>query len=133
MLVFATGCGSGGGAGRHAVEGKVSFDGQPVTDGQIMFEPTGQGLPMVAGKIEEGLYKVDAEHGPAPGSYRVRIEGYRKKKVPGLSKHPYLGDQQEAGVVREQYLPAQFNSSTTLNAEITSEKSEYNFDLVGKR
>lgn len=111
----------------------MSYAGQPVSDGEIIFEPTGAGLPMVTGSIAGGSYKIGAEHGPAPGAYRVRIEGYRKKKAPGLPKHPYLGDQQEAGVVSEQYLPPQFNSSTTLNAEITSEKSEYNFELTGKR
>ena len=116
------------------VSGSVSYGGEPVEEGQIVFEPEAPGTPMATGQIKDGKYQIEAKFGPAAGPYRVRIEGYRKRKVANMPPHPYAGDSLEAGVVAEQYLPADYNARTTLRAEITNDdESVHNFDLQAKR
>jgi hypothetical protein len=112
------------------VTGSVSFDGQPVEEGQIIFEPQEAGAPLATGQIKGGEYQIDAKYGPITGPYRVRIEGFRKKKVANMPPHPYAGDGTESGMVAEQYLPAEFNSRSTLQVEIKDEDEDVqNFDL----
>lgn len=88
---------------------------------------------MAVGQIKGGAYRIEAEQGPAAGPYRVRVEGYRKKKVPNMPRHPYLGDDQEPGVVREQFLPLDYNARTTLGVEITEGENVHDFALEAKR
>ena len=114
--------------------GTVSYGGQPVAEGQIVFEPEAPGSPLATGQIKGGEYQIEPQFGPTVGPYRVRIEGYRKKKVANMPPHPYAGDSQEPGVVTEQFLPVDYNVRTTLRVEIADEgENVHNFDLQAKR
>ena len=62
-VVFATGCGSGG-PQRYHLEGKVTFDGQPVPNGLIRFEPDstqGNAGPVGYAAITDGHYTTATE------------------------------------------------------------------------
>ena len=131
-MAIALGCGGTSG-GRQEVTGTVSYVGQPVEEGQIVFEPETDGATLATGQIKSGTYQIAAEHGPVAGKYRVRIEAYRKKRDPRIPPHPYLGEGAEQGVVAEQYLPVEYNARTTLQAEIKDgEENTHNFDLQQK-
>ena len=129
-VLLVAGCGSGSKRDRIEVNGAVSYAGQPVEKGEIVFEPVAPGIPMAIGEIREGKYRLDAKDGPGAGSYIVRIKGYRKKHDPTVRKHPYLGEDQEVGVITEQFLPGKHNVESTLTVEITREgENMHNFDL----
>ena len=133
-VAFAVGCENSSDGGRREVTGSVSYGGQPVEEGQIVFEPEAPGSPLATGQIKAGEYHIEATYGPTAGPYRVRIEGYRKKKVANMPPHPYAGDNQEPGVVAEQFLPVAYNARTTLRVEITDqEENVHDFKLQAKR
>jgi len=59
------------------VKGTVTFQGQPVKDGAIFFEPTasvGEIAPTVYLRVSEGKYDAQ-DGGPVAGKYRVVVGG----------------------------------------------------------
>jgi hypothetical protein len=74
LLAACAGCGSG----LVTVEGDVTFDGQPVEQGTIVFEPADGAGPSAGGSIEAGAYRLSGESGVAPGNKTVRITATRK-------------------------------------------------------
>jgi hypothetical protein len=110
--------------------GAVSFDGAPVDNGRITFVPSvaSSKIGPVSADIVGGKYTLPAGKGPVPGSYRVEIVWNKKtgKQVntPG-----------DAGVMMDetlQVIPAQFNTNSTLSAEIKSGTNAVNFDLKSR-
>src|SRR4051812_8281041 len=77
MLVAPLGgCIGGDGLPRQEVSGKVTFDGQPLADGSIQFQPDPTiPTPAVPGGavIEAGAYRISRQEGLVPGSYKVMI------------------------------------------------------------
>ena len=101
------------------VTGTVAFDGKPMPDGYVIFTPEGGGTP-AAGPISDGKFSFLA----SPGTHRVEIEASQfvgpKNAVMGLR-------------AREQYVPARYNSASTLQREVTLEDSnEFDFQLSSK-
>ena len=86
LLVFAAGCGRN--TGKVSIGGDVSYDGQPVASGTIIFTPVeGTQGPSTGGGIEAGRYQVPAQKGPlAGGRYKVEITALRKtgKSLPNM-------------------------------------------------
>lgn len=71
-VALAAGC-SGEYAGRYPVSGKVTLEGQPLSDATITFEPL-EGQDTASGAaVENGEYKVERKAGLKPGKYVVRI------------------------------------------------------------
>jgi len=68
-----SGCGPSG-SEKYTVTGTVTFDGQPVPDGHIIFAPTEAGLPPDAGKISRGKFELTA----TAGKKRVEIHASRE-------------------------------------------------------
>lgn len=102
---------------RLAVSGTVTFEGEAVKDGTILFSPTGDDQFQSNGIIKDGTYQIAAEYGPSPGEYKVFIEGFRA-----------TGEQHDAGPLHanedvdddtESYLPTQseMDLRTTISAE----------------
>jgi hypothetical protein len=123
---LSSGCGSGGPA-RASVTGKVEFDGQPVTEGTILFVPTGDTKGPAAGTIiKDGSYTLSAKEGPVIGKNKVEIKGTRKtgKKVKAVP--PASGEFDET----EQYIPYNFNTKTTLEKEIKSGENGIDFKMT---
>lgn len=74
-----TGCGPGNGLSLARVSGKVTYMGEPVTFGTIMFEPEGPDVPPAAGSIgKDGTFVLSTEDpgdGAVVGTHRVAIIG----------------------------------------------------------
>lgn len=119
-IACCVGCGSGG-SSRVAVDGKVAFDGQPIEQGKIVFEP-GDGGKMSVGAIEDGLYAIPRDRGPTAGKCVVRITATRPtgKKL----KAAVYADDQTPVDVFEQFIPANFNQSSNLTIEIEPTANE---------
>lgn len=111
--------GCGGGDGKVPVSGVVTFDGSPMPDGYITFTPEGGGTPEAA-PIAAGNYQVAVK----PGTHRVEVEASRFVG----EKNPIMGLQP-----REQYVPARYNSETSLRSEVTpTGENVFSFDLTSK-
>jgi len=125
-LVILLGCGSQG-DGRVAVSGQVTFDGQPLSTGQVVFEPRGQGR-MAIGQLVNGSYSIAAERGPTAGEYVVRITSARptgEKASGGPTSRDEMRD------VYQQFLPPRYNDASELLVQIDAAATEIeqNFDL----
>lgn len=106
------------------VRGQVSYEGEPVAEGKILFMPNDESRPQAIARIIDGEYATASPGGVFVGEYKVQVFGYR-----GTGKVQDLGalfGKQEQQV---QYLPAKFNRETELTVDISSETREYNFEL----
>jgi hypothetical protein len=90
----AVGCFGGDELERHQVSGTVTFQGTPVENGAIVFEPdisVGPLAPTTYARIERGEYETVLEDSPTRGAYQVRVTGVDEKKrhvIDGVSVAP---------------------------------------------
>ena len=88
LAVVTAGCGQSG-PSTYGVSGTVTFGGQPVPAGKIMFEPdrsAGNEGPRGIAKIKDGQYQTLPDKGAIGGPHVVRIYGFdgiRRKDVAG--------------------------------------------------
>jgi hypothetical protein len=109
---------------RHRVSGTVQYKGQPVKAGTVTFIP--EGAPSAAGgaPIAEGKYDIPAGAGLIPGKYKVSVSYPDPKTVAAQGEMPGMS------VQPREMLPAKYNASTELQAEVKSGASnEFSFDL----
>ncbi len=118
MVCMSSGCGDEG-PQRFEVSGTATFDGAPIENGDISFEPTDKSQAPEGGVIENGKFKFPAQ----AGTKVVQIRASRP--LPAERQ-----DNPEMGLLYEDYIPAQFNSSTALKAEVTpAGPNTFTFDL----
>jgi hypothetical protein len=125
VLAMCLGCGSN----RTIIEGAVTFDGQPVEQGSITFEPTSGAGPSAGGTIQNGRYKIDAE-GVTPGEMIVRISAVRS-----TGKKIEAGPPEPPGTLVDEvrpYIPAAYNEQSTLSAQVTAGKVTQDFALTSQ-
>ncbi len=117
LVLAVSGCGSGD--GKVLVTGIVTFDGSLMPDGYVIFTPEGGGTP-AAGPILDGEFALSA----TPENHRVEIEASRFVGP----KNPVMGLQ-----AREQYVPARYNSASTLRHEVKLQDTNvFDFRLSSK-
>ncbi|MBN2293115.1 MAG: hypothetical protein JXM70_11855 [Pirellulales bacterium] len=126
LTVTFYGC---GGDGREAIEGKVTFDGQPLADGQISFLPMpGTKGPTAGAAIKNGEFQIASEGGTFAGKFRVEITATRpsNRKVMDPESGTMIN-------VPQQFIPAIYNQQTQLTAEVISgEKNSFTFELKSR-
>jgi hypothetical protein len=112
------GCGRTTGPATHAVSGTVTLDGKPLATGDVIFYPETENMPAVMGKLEEGRYAFRA----VAGRHRVSIQSVGgKPRVVSPVMPP----------VFEPLVPARYNQSTTLTADVTATgTNRFDFDLT---
>src|SRR5581483_1208881 len=126
FVLQVTGC-SGGDAGRAAVAGKVTRDGQPVEEGRSEFWPEASNPGATAGSaITSGAYAVPRTGGAVIGKNRVKIYANKKtgKKIPNA----YGGTTDET----VQAIPPKYNEKSDLVRDIQSGANPLDFDLQSK-
>ena len=118
-LLDIAGCGSG--SDRRAINGSISFAGQPVDRGQIQFAPVSTELGSASGAvIIDGAYEIPVEQGLLPGEYQVRI--YWPEPAP-----PELKADQAPPKER---IPAKYNVTTELSIEVKRDgANKFDFHL----
>lgn len=126
LLVCAAGCGRN--TGTVSIGGAVSYDGQPVASGTIIFMPVeGTQGPSTGSAIEAGRYQVPAQKGPlAGGRYKVEITALQKtgKTVPNM----FDPNGQPLEAV-EQFVPECYNARSKLMVTVTAGANKADFSL----
>ena len=118
-LVACGGCGGGPAAGPPvgqtvAIQGKISYMGQPLSHGTIQFEPEDSGREANGNIQPDGTFTLTTFRngdGAIPGTHRVAVSG--------------TGDDGKVVV------PVQFRnaSSSKVEVEVSTDKTEYAIDL----
>ena len=126
VLLFAEGCGEKQ-AERATISGSVSYQGEPVAYGDIVFQPVSAvpGRAFAQGKIVDGKYSLDTAHGPVVGRNIVQIHGYKmtgRKRLDiagkSLSEAPQMIDELVP------YIPEKYNEGSELKVDIKSGANE---------
>lgn len=116
LTLVASGCGRSGPA-LFPVSGTVSYNGAPVPEGSIVFMAADNRIAADAGTIHDGRFDFQAKEGKKLVAVRaVRNVG---AVIPSM------------GVpARESYIPAEYNTNTTLTAEVVrGGDNHFVFDL----
>ena len=109
MLLLA-GCPGPAAPENQTVTGTVTFDGEPVAEGEIVFRDTDGQTRSCGGQIVDGTYSFEA----SPGSKKVEITALRV--VPGKMDTSNPGQEVP---LKEPYIPAKYNTESTLTAEVS--------------
>jgi len=121
LAVVGLAAGCGGGDGAQPVRGKVTYQGQPLQQGTVMFNPTDSTSPPVLGRIaDDGTYEVSA----APGEYKVIVTSMTEDSS-GL-------DPDDPGYkAPESLIPEQYSNplKTPLQATVTEGENTVDLDL----
>jgi hypothetical protein len=116
LAILAAGCGK---PAAVPVTGTVTWDGKEMPDGKILFEDEDAKIPPASGDVKAGKYELRVQ----PGKKKVRITASRE--VPGAKVDPAMG-----GVPRQSYVPARYNSDTTLSADVkVGAENKFDFPL----
>ncbi|MEA1950147.1 MAG: hypothetical protein U9N87_02095 [Planctomycetota bacterium] len=126
FLVAAYGCGNNG---REAIEGTVTFDGQPLAAGQISFLPmAGTKGPTAGAAIKDGAFKIASEGGTFAGKFRVEVTATRPSNRKVMD--PESGQMVN---VPQQFIPAIYNRQSQLTADVKSgEDNSFPFELKSR-
>jgi hypothetical protein len=133
LTLILMGCGGQSGLefSTAQVEGTVTYRGKPLETGKIRFIPDGEVVDgKVAGQavfadIKDGKYSIPAAEGVTVGKNRVEIKSYRGT---GKMQVSSAGDGEKIEVV-EQFIPDDYNSQSTLSAEIKAGENRVDLDL----
>ena len=121
FVLFIAGCRTDDTPVLYPVTGTVSFDGQPVAKGEIIFTPTKAGQTPDAGQIKDGTFSFKSRD----GIKRVSIKAYRE--VPGKTQpDPVTGTRP----LTENYIPEVYSTQSKLKATVTDNPEENRFKFV---
>lgn len=127
------GCGESG-PERIGVSGEVTYNGEPVVDGEISFHPeAGTEAPPSSTTVTDGKYQLSPKWSLMPGTYKVAFRSYKVSlkdpTFPGsdLDRPPSA----DGIVLKEQLLPEKFNTESPIKLSVKSgDKSiTQNYDL----
>ena len=118
--LLALGCGPSG-PKTYTASGAVTFDGQPVESGEIIFRAADGAAASWEGKIEGGKYSLQV----TAGAKRVEITARRQTASPAAA------DSGEPAIQFESYIPEQYNEKSTLTAEVSADGDNvFDFNLT---
>ena len=124
LLALTFGC---AGNKPKSVSGKVTLDGELVKGGSIVFLPAEGDGTKGAAEIVDGSYLIGADNGLKPGKYRVEISWFKPtgRKIPSADPGFTTDETREV-------IPAKYNASSTLTAEIGAGENKHDFSLTSK-
>jgi len=105
------------------VEGDVTYDGQPIAIGRILFVPDDPKAVKRGGRFENGHYKLSPPDGPPPGKHHVEINWL---KPTGQTYRNEFGDELPR---LAEGLPDKYHKESTLTATINPGKNVVDFRL----
>jgi len=127
-VVLLAGCGDDG-KPTVPVSGRVTLDGEAVSEARVSFEPIGDGtqLDLGLGSVgktdDDGRYvleTIDRRPGALPGEHRVRISTFQMAR-----------DLTKKEVIREEEIPARYSGDTELTFEVPPKGTDAaDFELV---
>lgn len=123
LLISVCGCGNNA-QKLYDVTGTVTFDGQPVTDGEIILIPIEAGKTPDAGPIKDGKFSVKTQ----AGEKKVDIQAVRKHPTRTMPD-PVTGTRPAL----ESYIPERYNKKTELTAKVGPGQKPLEFKLTGDK
>ena len=116
MLAISLGC-QPPGPRTYPVSGTVTFDGEAIVEGDIIFVPSDSSLAPDAGKIVEGQFSARAKE----GNCRVEITALNiNADTPVVMGSP----------LAENFIPEQYNTESELTAEVSPDgENSFSFSL----
>ena len=123
-LLSMLGCG-GDDLERQVVYGRVSFNGEQVTGGDILFVPIGDTKgPTTGAKINDGQYQADHRGGVPIGRHQIRVRGFLGELPPTPQGGP--------DNIVYPAVPVEFYTASTIEITLESgeKQVEKNFDLT---
>ena len=119
-LVLLLGCGPSG-PETYIATGSVTFDGEPVTEGEIIFRAADGATGSWETRIIDGSYTLET----SPGTKRVEITARRQVEgTPAAASG-------EPAMSFESYIPEKYNDKSELTAEVTpSGPNTFDFTLT---
>jgi hypothetical protein len=119
VIIAAPGCFDSG-PKTYPVSGTVTFDGEQVPDGDILFVPDNKALKVDGGKIRDGKFQFQATQ----GKKRVEIRATRRDPT---RKNP-MGE-----MVPVEYIPDRYNTQSILSKEVSPDgPNAFEFALTTK-
>jgi hypothetical protein len=120
-VCFVIGCALAAGCQKTSdlvdVVGNVTWKGQPMPSGMVVFKPDDAHQAPIGGKINDGKFALKTK----PGKMKVHIEAVRATQNRDPQTGAFLG---------EMYVPNRYNRETTLEANVTREgKNTFDFPL----
>ena len=114
LVVLACGC-TGRGPEWVKVQGRVTYQGEPMEQAEIRFVPVaGTEAPVRTAMVRDGRFKASGRGALALGTYRIEITAYRGGSPPdGPAIDPYF-DRDSDVQPRVQFLPEKFNTRTEI-------------------
>jgi hypothetical protein len=110
----------------------VTFDGKPLEDGTIEFQPSGAGGAVAAGGvISRGQFAIPRAEGPVPGKYNVAIYDQANTRTTGSAEGvaSVAGARKSLADLRGT-IPPRYNSATELTADVMpGGLNRFTFDL----
>ncbi len=143
FIVCIVGCGSPDAA---SLSGTVTFNGEPIPDGSIRLTAQG-GIDSQGGAspIVNGSYEIPTSGGLVAGTYKVAINATRPATPEEIAAMKAADDDEEEEdeegedeseggaaaetVIKKQYLPKQYNQTSTLTVDLTTGANTKDFDL----
>ncbi len=127
-ILFAgsiVGCGEGASC---SLSGQVTFEGQPIEDGNIRLNPI-EGTPGKGGaaKIVNGAYEIAEGNGMLAGKHQVLISATRGTGRMVRAESLDGGPSQTEQIV--QYIPARYNHATELVLDLEPGENAEDFPL----
>jgi hypothetical protein len=115
LPLLASGCGKGR-ASMVQVSGTVTWEGQPLEEGDIIFEPLDGRTAAGAGKIVKGAYSFESN----AGQKRVQIQATRQT----------VFNKQMNQYEREAFIPPRYNAHSELAADVRPDgENRFDFEL----
>lgn len=136
-VLGATGCGGGAtdDLPREPAAGTVTFEGQPLENGTIQFQPASEKEGVAAGgMIAGGKFTIPRAEGPVPGKYHVAIFAAGNTSAGSAEGGGGPVTRRDMKVQIKDLrglIPLRYNIQTELMAEVKSgEPNNYKFDLT---
>jgi hypothetical protein len=118
-LFVAAGCRPRGPA-TYPVSGDVTFDGQPIAQGEILFRAADGASGSWAGKITAGKYSLQS----TAGEKRVEITATRQVETVAAPTG-------EAPLSVQMYIPEKYNTKSELKASVTAQgPNKFDYSLT---
>jgi hypothetical protein len=109
-LLSVAGCSKPGRPGYQTVTGRVTFDGEPLTEGFVQFCPMDSQTPPESGRIEKGSYRLQSK----AGKVSVKIISSRQTG----KMDPIMGNP-----IEEMFIPERYNAKSELTADVVADKA----------
>jgi len=134
------GCAGGSKSDTASVKGTVTWNGQPIEQGVVLFvyspgKDSAEKI-MVPAKIQQGAYSLDVKSGPVVGKNRIEIRAMKNTgETREVFSDPAPGSKEvksQLVEVQRHYIPKQYNDDSTLTEIVQSGENKFDFALTGE-